>query len=486
MYSFLYLAGPGVISWLVCRYFSKESAQGHLFRQLCEILAYAAVVMALTCALLEPQAGVAVVTLSNGMPAVQYGTRALALSVALALAAGVAGAIGIRHLAQYYKKLLAAGIAAAAVLFLLVYGTGAPVPDGILKISTKPLRINNVYYNSDIPVYVNENQEYFIQARALAQGLGIAYEEKRTGLFQTEHRLGGQVLKQNLLKPDGTCFKKDEELYISFSRLNSLDGFQVRNSQTLADGSSREVLYIDNYAQRFHYEWTQSPYVAHALGGVDGDTYTNSREAFFENYRGGHRVFEADLRLTKDGELAVVHDLPVNKNGEPMTLKEFQKHKIQGKYTPLSFRSLAKLMKKYPDIYLVTDSKETDTQLVAQQFQKIVEIGNETDPEILKRIIPQIYNMEMYDTVMNIYGWQSMIFTLYALQDFSEREVIDFAYQKGIGVITTHIGKNQDMFFHELYERDIQVYMHTFNTKEEEADLKRGGVSGIYTDFLMP
>ena len=113
-----------------------------------------------------------------------------------------------------------------------------------------------------------------------------------------------------------------------------------------------------------------------------------------------------------------------------------------------------------------------------QQFTSIVETANETDPEILNRIIPQIYTMQMYDTIMSLYNWNSMIFTLYALPDFSEREVIDFAYQRGIGVITTHVGKNQNMFFHELYERDIKVYMHTYNTPEEEANLKRGGGMG--------
>ena len=154
-----------------------------------------------------------------------------------------------------------------------------------------------------------------------------------------------------------------------------------------------------------------------------------------------------------------VHDLPQNKQGKPMTLKEFQKYKVQGKYTSLTFKDIALLMKKYPDMYLVTDSKETDEALVTQQFTSIVETGNETDPEILKRIIPQIYTMQMYDTIMSLYNWNSMIFTLYALPDFSEREVIDFAYQRGIGVITTHVGKNQNMFFHELYERDIKVYM---------------------------
>ncbi|MDE7312509.1 MAG: hypothetical protein K2N87_12950 [Eubacterium sp.] len=486
MFSFLYVFAPGIISWLVCRYFSKETEKGSLFLQACEILAYAAIVLALTAAFLEPQGAVTVEVLENGMFTVRYGTKALVLSVALAAGLGVCSAIGVGSIARYKGKFLTAGIAAAAAFGILVYTTGAPAPDGMLTVSTKPVRVNNVFYESEVPIYVDDQQEYFIQARELSNKLGIQYEEKRTGLFRTEYSLGGQAFTLNVLKTDNGYWKKDGELFISLSNLNQIEGIQVRNSQALYDGSSREVIYIDNYVQRFDYEWTNEPYIAHALGGVDGNSYTNSREAFLENYRAGHRVFEVDLRLTKDGNLVAVHDLPENEHGEPMTLKEFKKYKVQGKYTSMTFRGLALLMKKYPDIYVVTDSKETEADLVAQQFSQIVETGSQVEPEILNRIIPQIYNMEMYDTIMNIYPWNSMIFTLYALGDFSEREVVDFAYQRGIGVITTHIGKNQSMFFHELYERDIKVYMHTFNTPEEEANLKRGGVWGIYTDFLKP
>ena len=40
--------------------------------------------------------------------------------------------------------------------------------------------------------------------------------------------------------------------------------------------------------------------VAHALGGVDGQTYTNSVEAFEKSYRDGLRWFEVDLQRTAD------------------------------------------------------------------------------------------------------------------------------------------------------------------------------------------
>lgn len=488
MFSFLYLFGPGMIGWLVRRYFSDKEGRGtgHFLWQVCEILAYAMIVMALTTAILEPSGGVSVAVLANGMLTVQYGSRALALAVALAAALGVLGAAGAEKIVRYRHQIVVAGAALAAALCILVYGAGAPVPDGNMQASTKPIRINNVYYDSNTPVYINDSQEYFIQVRSLSERLGIVYEEKQTGLFQIRCSLGTDTFTLDLLKTGEDFFRKDGELYVSLSRLGSLAGINIRNSTVLTDGSSRQVIYIDNYARPFNYDWTQYTYVAHALGGVENNTYTNSREAFLQNYRLGQRVFEADLRLTSDGGLVVVHDLPMNDEGKLMTEKEFKKCKVQGKYTSLSFTDLAKLMKKYPDIYLVTDTKETEASLVVEQFTNIVEVGNRVDPEILKRIIPQIYNEEMFDIVMGTYSWNSMIYTLYALEDFSESEVIDFAYQRGIGVITTHAGRAQELFFRELYDRDIKVYMHTYNTSEDESYLKMRGVWGLYTDFLVP
>ena len=56
-------------------------------------------------------------------------------------------------------------------------------------------------------------------------------------------------------------------------------------------------------------DWvTSNPLIAHAFGGIDDKTYTNSLEAFQTNYDKGFRVFEVDLILTSDGGLAARHD----------------------------------------------------------------------------------------------------------------------------------------------------------------------------------
>jgi len=50
-------------------------------------------------------------------------------------------------------------------------------------------------------------------------------------------------------------------------------------------------------------------YIAHAFGGILGDTRTNSYEAFLLNYQLGHRIFEIDFTITDDGIPVIVHDI---------------------------------------------------------------------------------------------------------------------------------------------------------------------------------
>lgn len=49
--------------------------------------------------------------------------------------------------------------------------------------------------------------------------------------------------------------------------------------------------------------------IAHALGGVDSNTYTNSLEAFQQSYKNGFRVFETDVMEAGDGSLVLFHTL---------------------------------------------------------------------------------------------------------------------------------------------------------------------------------
>ncbi|WP_379135426.1 phosphatidylinositol-specific phospholipase C/glycerophosphodiester phosphodiesterase family protein [Paenibacillus sp. sgz500958] len=236
--------------------------------------------------------------------------------------------------------------------------------------------------------------------------------------------------------------------------------------------------------------------VAHAMGGINGHTYTNSFEAFVANYEQGTRIFETDLLLTADGKLVARHEwttymsellgqlevLPVDKQGTVLDYDQFMKTPILDLYTPLDFEKILDLMQHYPDIYIVTDTKEFDSGLMMQEFQMLTDAARRRDPALLTRIVPQIYNRPMLDELNDIYAFPHIIYTLYESQD-SDDQVISFAKERGVD-ITMPVNRATSKFVKALKHAGSNVYVHTLNDQEEIRKLSRMGVDGFYTDFI--
>jgi glycerophosphoryl diester phosphodiesterase len=241
--------------------------------------------------------------------------------------------------------------------------------------------------------------------------------------------------------------------------------------------------------------WTDYRLIAHAMGGIDGHDYTSSREAFETNYELGHRFFETDLILTSDNHLAGRHDweeyladqfeqdIPVELQGQALTLKTFKKLKIFHQYHPMTFSDVAKLMSNHPDIYVTTDTKEIDEELIGKQFNEMVKKANKIDPSILQRIVPEIYSPEMYSLVMSIYPFPSVMYSTYMSSD-SHEQVIDFMTAHQIKTVAIPSEDISPGYVRALSSRGIKSYVSTVNDpKEIKQDLKIG-VYGFYTDFL--
>lgn len=236
--------------------------------------------------------------------------------------------------------------------------------------------------------------------------------------------------------------------------------------------------------------------VAHAMGGIYDKTYTNSQDAFIANYEQGTRVFEADLMLTSDDRLVARHEwtanmskllgqqeaLPAEKQGSVLTHQEVMDTPILQIYSPLDIDKIMDLMVLYPDAYIVTDTKETESELVTKQFQLIVEAAQKKDPALLQRIVPQIYNRDMLEVVRQVYAFPEVIFTLYQTQD-SDDVVIAFARETGVD-ITMPTARATKGFVRNLQKAGVRVYVHTVNDEQEISDLAKMGVYGFYTDFV--
>jgi len=249
-------------------------------------------------------------------------------------------------------------------------------------------------------------------------------------------------------------------------------------------------VFLSKYIDReLDYSWAnENRFIAHALGGIEGFSYTNSKEAFIKNYAVGHRVFEVDLIFTADEKLVCSHGW--NNYVSPPNLIDFLNTKIQGTFTPLALIDLFILLRDYPDTFLVTDTKSFKKNDVRSTFQAIIDTANGLAPEILERIIPQIYSEKMLKYIEEIYPFNSYIYTLY-LSRSSKQRVIDFATENGIRVITMpkhRISSKSDskIFINTLKKKRIYTYLHPINEKKEILFFETYGPWGFYTAFLAP
>jgi len=244
--------------------------------------------------------------------------------------------------------------------------------------------------------------------------------------------------------------------------------------------------------------WQQdNPLVAHALGEVDGKIETNSKEAFLSSWGNGFRVLEVDFTYTSDGILVARHDFEEDGTyyrleqdaTEPLVMDEktYENSKIIYEQTPLTAVDILGLMAEYKDVYIITDTKETDKATVQRQFGDLKKIANAMEqPELLDRIVPQIYHEEMYDWVKEKYPFQEWIYTLYLNSYPDYAQIADFCVEKGIGTVTIQKERVTQEVVETLHTEGIKIYAHTINRYKQFEELLAMGVDGIYTDRIKP
>lgn len=235
----------------------------------------------------------------------------------------------------------------------------------------------------------------------------------------------------------------------------------------------------------FQKESKNSQIVAHALGGIEKDSGTNSREAFIENYKNGIRFFEVDLSLTKDGSVVAFHEgnefnIGLDKKLSEVSLEEFKKHKFFGKYTLLDFQNILDLMKEYKDVYIITDTGEDLSVLLS----KIVSLSKNYYPEALDRMIPQIYRENDLRMVDKLFDFKDLIYTLYRTSDNDEKV---FNFLKNNTSRITAVTMWWDKRFTENFKNNIQalglkIFVHTVNDENTINKFIEQGV-GVYSDF---
>lgn len=224
--------------------------------------------------------------------------------------------------------------------------------------------------------------------------------------------------------------------------------------------------------------------IAHAGGGYNQKKYTNSREALDSNYDRGFRFFEIDFSWTSDGYLVAIHDWDKSfrrrfggaEPAEIPTKSEFLGLKAAGNLTPLSMENVLKWAEEKGDAFIVTDVK-------AQNIRALKKISNHFK-EYKKYVIPQVYSYKEYDEAAAM-GFENIILTLYRMK-IVPFEVLDFARRKSPFAITMPWEVAAKGLAYHLQKIDTTVYAHTVNDWGRLNSLRKIGVFGVYTDFIVP
>lgn len=120
--------------------------------------------------------------------------------------------------------------------------------------------------------------------------------------------------------------------------------------------------------------------IAHAGGSVDGNPYTNSREALLLSIEAGFRLVELDFSMTRDGDWFTTHDWEYwakrtgYKGTLPPTTQAVRERKssfggagaemaLAGTYTTLSLDELVGLLADRPAVKVITDTKSDEATL---------------------------------------------------------------------------------------------------------------------------
>ncbi|MCR4706894.1 MAG: hypothetical protein K5746_02995 [Clostridiales bacterium] len=373
------------------------------------------------------------------------------------------------------------GFAAAMLLLLLSFGQGVcEAPAGSFR--NAAVYVNGSFYDG-APFYQTGEGTLYVPLGDVSSRVGFAEPIVEDGFI---------VWQDFWMNEESEDFFFDgDTLYANIALLEDA-GLEIRKGN-LWEAS---ILWISEPG-KFEGDWAEGTrFIAHAMGAINGIDYTNSLEAFYENYANGFTVFEIDLRMSADGIPVVVHEWPQfaesvgikPKEFSVPTLEAFKAMRILGEYTPLSFEDVARLMKQHPDMRIVTDTKSVDPGRVRTMFAALREIAKKVDPEILGRIIPQVYNNEMLDVVEEIYPWNSIIYTMYTLPyTTSIPEAFRYGYQHGVRIFTAPTNAIGTELESLVRISGCKLYLHTINDWEYyRAMVAAGHLWGVYTDTLTP
>ncbi len=242
--------------------------------------------------------------------------------------------------------------------------------------------------------------------------------------------------------------------------------------------------------------------IAHAGGGLPQGVYSNAREALDRSVENGFTLIELDFNWTTNGELVLIHDwgeryyqyfsllsLLPPKLGDlwPQQAKSAEKFSsltMNHGLTQMTLDNLIDWLDKNPNIKIITDVKNDNIKDEKNDNIKALAMIKAKAGQHQGRFIVQIYAPAEYEQISNL-GYQDIIFTAYR-SPLNDGELVEFARQHHLFALTVPAGRASQALAASLATKGTPLYAHTLNTNAQAEALKNIGVTGLYTDYLLP
>lgn len=221
--------------------------------------------------------------------------------------------------------------------------------------------------------------------------------------------------------------------------------------------------------------------IAHAGGAIDGQTYTDSREAVEASIVNGFKFIELDLLLTADQQIVAGHDWEylnsqLSLNGdEARSLTEVKEGRILGRYTPLDNAGINAIFLKHPDLYLVTD-KLNDFDQIKEQL---------TIPQ--DRLFVEVFSYEKYARALR----QGIKYPMLCMRSKEKLTEFKYDYLFRLGrvrmiTIPAEIIPEAETELSELLQHGVRIFAYSSNNIPFMSKYLGKCVSGFYTDTVYP
>ena len=231
-------------------------------------------------------------------------------------------------------------------------------------------------------------------------------------------------------------------------------------------------------------ENTYEKVIAHGGGAWKGLETTNSVEALNAAIKNGYKIIELDMELSSDQKIIMLHDWDRTAMyyygtsfDRKITQSKFLNLSIYGSLEVLTFEKLAKIMERNQDFKIITDTKGDNLELLTKIAEEY--------PELVGRIIPQIYNYDQWSRVKNL-GYNDIIFTLYAMPDLDTKKLISFVQDHDIYAVTMPDYVAAKGYCSQLSKTGIIVYVHPVSGFEDAQKFMKMGAYGVYSGTLLP